>query len=1369
MHKEVIEGFRLSPQQKRLWSLQQAVPDSPYRVRFAIHADGDPGDPRELKLALENIFGRHEILRTAYRRMPGVDLPLQVVGESSLHWGEDVDLGGLGEPEQAERLESLLRKLGESPFDFERGRTAHALLVALSPSRHALLLSLAALCADGSLPGNVARELSMDFSGTQADGSTEPMQYAVVSEWWNELLESEDAEVGRQYWRGQDLQGSLTAALPFEAATPAGLDFSPRRFSAVIEAETFARLEPLARGHGVGLSDLLLACWQVLLARLTAQGDVVTGVAFDGRTDEELRRSPGLFVKYLPIRTSIEAGVRFDELLKRVHESAREAGEWQECFSWDAAAESGAEGFFPFAYSFEEPPPSYSSGGLTFTVSAQRACVERFKVNLSCVATADSLRVDFDYDSKLLSEPDVRRLAGHFGTLLRSVVENSGAEIDALEIVGEEERHYLLRVLNDTARDFGKPNRIERLFEEQAARTPDAVAVVFEDRRLSYRELDARANQLAHYLGGLGVGPETLVGVCMERSPEMVVALLGIMKAGGAYVPLDPAYPSERLAFILDDVRAPVVLTQQHLGGLLPPHAARIVGVDSEWELISRESEARPGAVGAEDELAYVIYTSGSTGRPKGVMIEHRSICNRLLWMQAEFPLGAEDCVLQKTVFSFDASVWEIFVPLFAGARLVLAKPDGHRDSAYLVRTIAEQKVTTVQLVPSMLGVFLEEPGLADCTSLKRFYCGGERLPGSLRDRFFQLLPWVTLHNLYGPTEASIDATARVCLPGDTHLNVPIGRQLSNMQVYLLDSRLRPVPAGTPGELYIGGVGVARGYWRRPKLTAERFIPNPFSETPGARLYRAGDLARHLPDGEIEFIGRVDDQVKLRGFRIELGEVEAALREHPLAREAVVVAREDQPGNLRLVAYVVPERDASLMTANQQQLYRLPSGLEIAHNNKNETDLLYKELFEERTYLRHGVGLRDGDCVFDVGANVGLFTLFVHESCDDAKTYSFEPIPQTFAALETNVNLYGLNARVYECGLSKQSGEATFTFYPHVSASSGMYADVREDEQVTRAFMTNQDERLAAYADELLEGRFESRTFTCRLKTLSEVIRENGVERIDLLKLDVEKSELDVLTGIEEEDWAKIGQVVMEVHDIEGRLETVTGMLRRHGFDYVLDQDAAFVNTGLYHIYAVHPRRGKQTGAEQTGGEESAPRPTRLRKRALTVADLQEFLKAKLPEHMIPSAFVMLDALPTLPNGKVDRRELPAPDQSRPELNRVYVAPRNPVEEELASMWSEILGVDSVGVEDNFFMLGGHSLLATQTISRVREAFHVELPLRSIFEAPTVAGLGEIILENLAEQLGDDGLEDLLADVEQLTGQEAQASHNHGAAVEHQD
>ena len=1333
--KEVIEGFRPSPQQKRVWRLQQAESDSPYRVNCAIQVDGPLEDPQRLKRALENLFAQHDILHTSYRRLPGVDLPLQVVnGTSPELWRDEIDLSGLDEAEQTQRLEALLREFAGAQFDFEQGHTAHAALVKLSSSRHALLLSLAALCADSFTVKNVARELSLHYSGA---ADAEPMQYAVVSEWWNELLESKDAEVGIDYWRGQDLQ--LTASLPFEAGTANGHGFTPQRVSRQVDSATVAQLESVAKTYDASLSDLLLACWHVLLARLTAQNEIVCGVAFDGRTDEELGRSLGLFVKYLPIRSNV-AGQYFHTLAQQIKDTTIAASEWQECFAWETIpATNGESDFFPFTFTFEERCPEYTSGGLTFSVPMQHACVERFKVNLSCLSATGSLQTDFYYDAKLINEPDVTRLAEQFHTLLRSVVQNPEAEIEAFEIVGESERRYLLQEINDTARDFGKPNTLHELVELQVARTPNAVAVVFEEQQLTYRDLDVKANQLAHYLRRAGVGPETMVGVFMERSLEMVVSLLAVLKAGAVYVPLDPAYPAQRLSFILDDVSAPVVLTQKHLDELLPEHTGLVIKVDEDWDLIARESETRPTPFGTEENLAYVIYTSGSTGRPKGVMISHRSICNRLLWMQAEFPLTAEDCLLQKTVFTFDASVWEIFVPLFAGARLVMAQPEGHRDSAYLVRTIQQQRVTTMQLVPSMLGVFLEEPGLENCTSLKRFFCGGERLSGNLRDRFYERLPEATLHNLYGPTEVSIDATARVCSRDDRHANVPIGRPLSNMQVYLLDSRMQPVPSGVPGELYIGGVGVGRGYWRRPELTAERFIPNPFSETPGARLYRAGDLARLLPTGEIEFLGRVDDQVKLRGFRIELGEIEAALREHPLAREAIVMAREDEPGNTRLVAYVVPERGASIASA-EQTFYRLPNGLEIAHNNKNETDLLYLELFEERTYLRHGVSLRDGDCVFDIGANVGLFTLFVHESCANAKTYSFEPIPQTFSALKTNVELYKLNARVYECGLSKEAGTATFTFYPHVSASSGMYADAVAEEQVTRAFMNNQDERLAAYADELMEGRFESQTFTCRLRTVSEVIRENNVERIDLLKLDVEKSELDVLMGIENDDWQKIDQVVMEIHDIGGRLATVTGMLEAHGFNYVLDQDAAFINTGLYHIYAVHPRRAPQAD----NSEPVANRPSRLRKDLLTSADLQAYLKDKLPEHMVPSAFVILDTLPLLPNGKVNRRELPAPNNPRFDANRVYVAPRNPVEEELAAMFSEILGVEGIGVEDNFFLMGGHSLLATQAISRIREAFSVQLPLRSIFETPTVAGLAEKIVENIAEQLGTTEFENLV-------------------------
>ena len=540
------------------------------------------------------------------------------------------------------------------------------------------------------------------------------------------------------------------------------------------------------------------------------------------------------------------------------------------------------------------------------------------------------------------------------------------------------EQRQLITEWNDTRREYPGDKSIHELFEAQAERTPEAVAVVFpspgfsrcsEDKELTYQELNRRANQLAHYLRKLGVGPEVLVGICMERSLEMVIGLLGILKAGGAYVPLDPEYPKQRLAFMLEDAEPKVLLTQSKFLSQLPERTAdgrqmtddvrgmtgdgrpvtddgrppfscrsivlgppssflerspvigprsslprsairhpTMICLDTGWAAIERESEENPVCEVTADNLAYMIYTSGSTGRPKGVMNTHRGICNRLLWMQDVHRLTRADRVLQKTPFSFDVSVWEFFWPLLFVARLIMARPGGHRDNAYLVRLITEQEITTLHFVPSMLRVFLEEQGIETCNCLKHVICSGEALPFELQERFFARLD-AALHNLYGPTEASVDVTSWACKRGSDQRIVPIGRPIANTQIYLLDSHLQPVPVGVLGELHIGGVSLGRGYLNRPDSTAEKFIPNPFSDEPGARLYKSGDLARYLPDGNIEFFGRIDNQVKIRGVRVELGEIEAVLRQHPAVQAAVAVAREDASTEKHLVAYVVPEQD----------------------------------------------------------------------------------------------------------------------------------------------------------------------------------------------------------------------------------------------------------------------------------------------------------------------------------------------------------------------------------------------------------------------------------------------------------------------------
>jgi amino acid adenylation domain-containing protein len=530
-------------------------------------------------------------------------------------------------------------------------------------------------------------------------------------------------------------------------------------------------------------------------------------------------------------------------------------------------------------------------------------------------------------------------MLAHWQNLLEAVVANPQAKLSELSLLSEAEKQQLLVDWNDTETHYPQEKCIHQRFEEQVQKTPDAIALVFEDLHLTYRELNKKANRLAQYLQSLGIKPDVIVGICMERSLEMVIGILAILKAGGAYLPLDPTYPHERLAFMMADAQVSILLTQNHLIETLPSQLAQVICLDkSSQALITTQNFAQhrddfaprpPNSAGKRvassqhnlisevkpENLAYVIYTSGSTGTPKGVMNTHLGLSNRLLWMQDEYHLTNGDRILQKTPFSFDVSVWEFFWPLFTGATLVVAKPEGHRDSAYLVNLIASEQITTLHFVPSMLQVFIEEPQLRKCHSLQRVFCSGEALSVALIERFFARSD-AGLHNLYGPTEAAIDVTSWHCQRNSERENVPIGRPIANTEIYILDRNLKPVPIGVVGELHLGGLGLAKGYLNRTQLTEERFIANPFQQ--GERLYKTGDLARYHRDGTIEYLGRIDHQVKIRGFRLELGEIEAVLSQHPIVREVIVMARGETYEDKQLVAYLVGERS---LTTNELRNY----------------------------------------------------------------------------------------------------------------------------------------------------------------------------------------------------------------------------------------------------------------------------------------------------------------------------------------------------------------------------------------------------------------------------------------------------------------
>ncbi|MEP7271062.1 MAG: FkbM family methyltransferase, partial [Acidobacteriota bacterium] len=680
------------------------------------------------------------------------------------------------------------------------------------------------------------------------------------------------------------------------------------------------------------------------------------------------------------------------------------------------------------------------------------------------------------------------------------------------------------------------------------------------------------------------------------------------------------------------------------------------------------------------------------------------------------------------------------------GGKLIVVPSEVTRDPALFLEMLAVQGVTVLNQTPAAFYSLAREAltGPRRDLALRYVIFGGEALhPVQLRE-WRVVYPEIALVNMYGITETTVHVTFKEIGAAEIEGNIGnIGRPIPTTTTYVMDSRLRLLPVGVPGEICVGGGGVGRGYLNRDDLTAEKFIENPYRA--GERLYRSGDLARFRPNGEMVYIGRLDDQVQIRGFRVELGEIQDRLLSHPLIADAIVVARDGGAETVELIAYILPKAGAvasqSATAENadgRARRYRLPNGMEVFHLNRNETDFLYQEIFAEASYLKHGVTLRDGDCVFDVGANIGLFTLFAGQACRDARIFSFEPIPATFDVLRKNSELYGLNVKLFECGLGRERREEVFTSYPYVSIFSGRFAVPEEEQKIIKSFVMHQQEASlsaleSAEIDEVLAERMGTQQVVCQLRTLSDVIREEQVERIDLLKIDVEKSELDLLAGIDDDDWAKIEQIVMEVHNVDQRLEGIRAQMESHGFEVTVDQDDWFSDTSNHNLYAVKPARKSSTTGNGFHQEGLVPRAIG----GELISDLRDHLRQSLPDYMIPSAFVMLDAVPRTANGKVDYKALPAPDEVTRAGERVLVAPRTPLETQVLDIWRNVLGVEHIGVHDSFFEVGGHSLLATQVISRLRDAVAITLPVRVLFESPTIAGLAEAIEKAGAQQQHD--------------------------------
>ncbi len=950
--KDVIQRVQerdklpLSFSQARLWFLDKLEPNNPaYNIVVGFRMDGSL-QQQALQRSLQEIINRHEVLRTTFTQDASGN-PVQVIHESKDISLSAIDLSHLQPEELDKQLEQAVREEALRPFNLQTDSLLRVYLYKLAEDTHVFVAVMHHIISDAWSFGVIVKELTQCYTAF-AQGQESPLpalalQYGDFAHWQRTTFEQTQLPSLLNYWK-QELSGEIEPLeLPTDFTRPAVTSYKGTEIPFAIERESYEGFKRLCESQGATLFMGLLGVFKTLLMRYSGQEDLLVGTPIANRNRKETEDIIGFFVNTLVIRTDVSDNPSFVKLLERIKEKTLQAYAHQDVPFERLVEELQPERslshnpLFQVMFVLQNTPLSdLQLPDLRLTPIEMEGATVKFDLSLSMAETEKGLEGAWEYNSDLFAPETIQRMIRNFQTLLAAIVTNPSLQLAELPVVTATEQKQLLLGWNNTQKDYSQDLCIHNLFEAWVEKTPEAVAVMHQEQQLTYRDLNERANQLAHYLQSLGVGSEVLVGICMERSPEMLIGLLGILKAGGAYVPLDPQIPTERLAFMLEDSGASVLLTQNSLLPILPEYQGQVVSVDAESQVISQESKKAPVTKVQPDNLAYLIYTSGSTGKPKGVMIQHQPLVNYSQGRVSDFGLRSGERFLQFASISFDGAVAEIFSCLSAGATLVLRTDEMLSSIATFVQKSRDYGVTVMdiptaywhQLTFDLAKGELEKGELAKGDlqlpeSLRLLAIAGERaLPEQVEIWRKSVGEYPQLINEYGPTEATVSATScnlsNLDLTELSGREVSIGKPLQNLQVYLLDKNLEAVPIGVPGELYIGGVGLARGYHGRPSLTAEKFIPNPFNQEESARLYKTGDKARYLADGKIEFLGRFDHQVKLRGFRIELGEVETVLSQHPQVRETAIIIREEQASNKQLVAYVVPQPDASTEDALTQ-------------------------------------------------------------------------------------------------------------------------------------------------------------------------------------------------------------------------------------------------------------------------------------------------------------------------------------------------------------------------------------------------------------------------------------------------------------------
>jgi amino acid adenylation domain-containing protein len=1505
MDEVELAAYPVSFAQQRLWFLDQLQPGSPfYNLPVAVRLQV-PLSAALLERSLNECVRRHESLRTTFAVVnrqpcqviaPELSVPLPVV-----------DLRHLGRAERQAEAARLATAEARQPFDLATGPLLRARLVRLGRDDHVLLLAVHHIVSDDWSMGVLWKELAACYAAFAAGRPSPlpelPIQYLDFALWQRDWLQGEVLQRQVDYWSRQ-LADLPALQLPTDHPRPAVSGFRGAFLPVRLPPRLSAALRALSQREGATLFMTLLAAFQALLARYTGQRDIAVGSPIANRTRAELEGLIGFFVNTLVLRTSLEGDPTFRELLARVRAMALEAYAHQ-----DLPFEKLVEELQPERDLSRNPlyqvvfqlftPPTATQPGASLPMLEVKRGTAIFDLAFTLTDSAGGLSGGIEYSTELFEPATVERLAAHFQVLLEGIVADPDARLSTLPLLTPAERRRLLVEWNRTAAPVPDGPCVHELVSAQAARTPDAAAVVEGEHRLPYAELEARARALAGRLRALGVGPEVPVGVCMERGADLVVALLGVLHAGGAYLPLDPSYPAERLAFLVEDAAVPVLLTQPHLRTRLEPlvPAGTAVLGPEETAPGAQGGRARPAGGGARPaNLAYLIYTSGSTGRPKGVMVSHAGLRNLVAWHRREYRVAPGDRTTQVATPAFDASTWEIWPALAAGATLHVpddatrAAPDAL--AAWLAAEAIDLSFLPTPLAEAVLAA-PTPPGIR----LRALLTGGDRLTRVPP----QALPF-PLVNHYGPTENSVVATrAPVEVPAADAAAPPIGRPIDNVRVYVVDRWMNPVPVGVPGELLIGGEGLARGYLREPALTAERFVPDPFGEEPGSRLYRTGDLVRHRPDGSLEFLGRLDHQVKVRGVRIEPGEIEAALRGHPAVADAVVVPREDVPGEPRLVAYVVPDpahsgadeteaRDGAedrveRWRAIYDEVYREDAGPEAPDFNIVGWNSSYDGLpippeemreWVDRTVERiQACGPRR---VLELGVGTGLLLFriapaserywatdfseeavayverhlarapasaaevrLLHRAADDFTgvgehafdTVVLNSVAQYFPGIEYLLRVLEGAVRVVEDGGRIFVGDvrslATLEMF-HASVELERAADslpVRQLRQrVRRAVAEEQELAVSPYffaslghhlprvsRVEVLPklGRHWNELTRFRYDVVLHVGADAGPvaepPALDWRARNLTPAELGRLLADPASGSRTINRVpdarlagparlaaLLDAPDAPGTVGELRRLLRDAAADDEgVDPDALRTaarelgwsvairgsGAGEEGCFDVRLRRPAEAAAEpfavpDAGGPrpwtEYANDPLQGLFNQRIVPGLRRFLQERLPDPMVPTMYMLISELPTSPNGKVDRSALPAPETGRADLLGVHVAPRTPLEEVLADLWADVLSVGRVGVEANFFMeLGGHSLLATQLMSGIRELLQVEVPLRLLFEAPTVAQLAAALRDDPARGQAVERTAQILLSLREMSEEQVAAMLSGEASAGGQD